>query len=71
MNRYVAETVGILSSYSMSALTFINEINLIGIITAFAGATLTMVLALKNYRQAEGIRLDNEIKRKKLLNNNG
>jgi hypothetical protein len=70
VNRYLAELVGILSSYGMSILTFANEINAIGLVTAFAGAALTLTLALKNYRQAEGIRIDNDLKKQK-LNNNG
>lgn len=69
MNRYLAETVGVLTSYGYSILSYANEVNMLGTMTAGAGAFLTVMMAIEAYRRAQGQHLDNQIKRKKLLEN--
>ncbi len=51
MNRYLAETVGILSSYGYSVLSYMNDVNALGTITALAGVFLTSMMALESYRR--------------------
>lgn len=68
-NRYLAEIVGVVSSYGYSILSYANEVNLLSVVTALAGAGLTLVMTIEAYRRAQGINLDNQLKRRKLKEN--
>lgn len=62
MNRFA----GIVGSYTISAISFLESINWIGGLTGVAGATLTLAMALKTWEEYRTAR----IKRQKLEKEN-
>lgn len=56
MNRFA----GIVGSYTISAITFLESINWIGAVTGLAGATLTLTMALKTWEEYRTVRLNRQ-----------
>lgn len=56
----VNRLAGIVGSYTISAITFLEQINWIGAITGIAGATLTLTMALKTWEEYRIVKLNRE-----------